>query len=76
VNATQWCIVITINLAIILYGLWKSRGIDSSVDWFLAAKGLPWWMVGLSMFAMAVDSGDYVAVAGQAYRDGMSSQIS
>jgi SSS family solute:Na+ symporter len=72
VNATQWCIVIGINLAIILYGVWKSRETASSVDWFLAAKGLPWWIVGLSMFATAVDSGDYAAVAGQAYRDGMS----
>jgi len=72
VDATQWCIVIGINLAIVLYGVWKSRETASSVDWFLAAKGLPWWIVGLSMFATAVDSGDYVAVAGQAYRDGMS----
>jgi len=72
VDATQWCIVLAINLAIILYGVWKSRGTASSVDWFLAAKGLPWWMVGLSMFATAVDSGDYVAAAGHAYRDGMS----
>lgn len=71
-DATQWCIVLAINLAIILYGVWKSRGTASSVDWFLAAKGLPWWMVGLSMFATAVDSGDYVAAAGHAYRDGMS----
>ena len=71
-DATQWCIVIGINLAIVLYGVWKSRETASSVDWFLAAKGLPWWIVGLSMFATAVDSGDYVAVAGQAYRDGMS----
>ena len=71
-DATQWCIVLAINLAIILYGVWKSKETASSVQWFLAAKGLPWWMVGLSMFATAVDSGDYVAVAGQAYRAGMS----
>ncbi|MHC4404374.1 MAG: sodium:solute symporter family transporter [Planctomycetota bacterium] len=70
-DATQWCIVLAINLAIILYGVWKSKETASSVQWFLAAKGLPWWMVGLSMFATAVDSGDYVAAAGQAYRDGM-----
>ena len=71
-DAAQWSIVIAINLAIVLYGLWRSRETRSSVDWFVAARGLPWWMVGLSMFATAVDSGDYVAVAGEAYRDGMS----
>ena len=71
-NGAGWSLVIGINAAIILIGFWKARGTTSSVDWFLAAKGLPWWMVGLSMFATAVDSGDYVAIAGEAYRDGMS----
>lgn len=67
----EWSLVFLINGAIILFGLWKSRETNKSVDWFLAARNLPWWMVGLSMFATAVDSGDYVAVAGAAYRDGM-----
>ena len=63
----DWFLVIAINGSIILVGLWLARNTNNSVDWFLAAKGLPWWMVGLSMFATAVDSGDYVAVAGGAY---------
>ncbi len=67
----EWCLVIGINGAIILFGLVKSRETKKSVDWFLAARGLPWWMIGLSMFATAVDSGDYVAVAGESYRSGM-----
>ena len=68
----EWLIVIGINGAIIGFGIWKSRETTRTVDWFLAAKGLPWWIVGLSMFATAVDSGDYVAVAGSAYRNGLS----
>ncbi|MCH2200705.1 MAG: hypothetical protein MK102_01940 [Fuerstiella sp.] len=70
-TAFGWMLVIGINAAIILFGLWKARETHESVDWFLAARGLPWWMVGLSMFATAVDSGDYVAVAGRAYQQGM-----
>lgn len=70
-TAFGWALVIGINGAIILFGLWKARDTHESVDWFLAARGLPWWMVGLSMFATAVDSGDYVAVAGGAYDHGM-----
>ena len=70
-SAIEWAFVILINVGIIAFGLWKARETHSSVDWFLAARGLPWWMVGLSMFATAVDSGDYVAVAGAAYDQGM-----
>ena len=71
-TAHDWCLVLIINGSIILFGLWKARGTRSSVDWFLAARGLPWWMVGLSLFATAVDSGDYIAVAGASYQNGMS----
>ena len=71
-SALVWTVVLGINGAIILFGIWKSRETTSAADWFLAARGLPWWMVGLSMFATAVDSGDYVAVAGESYRNGMS----
>ena len=67
-----WSVVLGINGAIILFGLWKARETTSAADWFLAARGLPWWMVGLSMFATAVDSGDYVAVAGESFRNGMA----
>ena len=70
-SSLDWLIVIAINGSIILVGLWLARGTRSTVDWFLAAKRLPWWMVGLSMFATAVDSGDYVAVAGGAYDQGL-----
>ena len=68
----EWFIVLLINGAIIGFGVWKSRETTRTVDWFLAAKGLPWWIVGLSMFATAVDSGDYVAIAGASYRNGLS----
>ena len=70
-TALDWFLVLAINGAIVGFGLWHARGTRRSVDWFLAGKQLPWWLVGLSMFATAVDSGDYVAVAGNAYQDGM-----
>lgn len=68
----DWLIVVVMNGAIVGYGLVISRGTKTASDWFLAARGLPWWIVGLSMFATAVDSGDYVAVVGGAYTFGIS----
>ena len=71
-SALDWFLVISINGAIIAFGLWHARNTHSSVDWFLGAKQLPWWLVGMSMFATAVDSGDYVAAAGAAYKLGLT----
>ena len=68
----DWLLVVGINGSIVLYGLRLARGTKSSVEWFLASKALPWWAIGLSLFATAVDSGDYVAVAGGAYKFGIS----
>ncbi len=68
----DWALVIGINLAIVTYGLRLARGTKSTKDWFLAAGGLPWWIVGLSAFATAADVGDYVILAGGSYSFGMS----
>ena len=68
----DWLLVLGLNGLIVLYGLRLARGTKDTSDWFLASKGLPWWIVGLSLFATAVDSGDYVAVIGGAYQFGVS----
>lgn len=68
----DWGLVIVINVAIAGYGLVLARGTATTRDWFLAARGLPWWVVGLSAFATAVDTGDYVVVAGGSYSFGMT----
>ena len=38
----DWLLVIGLNGAIIVYGLFKSRETKSSSDWFLAGRTLPW----------------------------------
>lgn len=68
----DWLLVVVINLGIVVYGIAIARGMRRTYDWFLAAKGLPWWAIGLSAFGTAVDTGDYVAIAGGAYRWGIS----
>lgn len=40
----DWSIVIILNGGTILYGLYLSRGVRSSADWFLAGRQLPWWL--------------------------------
>ena len=71
-SALDWMIVLLANGAIILAGVLRSRDTRTSADWFLAGRTLPWWMIGLSLYATVIDSGDLVADAGGTYAVGMS----
>ena len=68
----DWSIVIILNGGTILYGLYLSRDVRSSADWFLAGRQLPWWLIGLSMYATAIDSSDLVADSGGTDTMGLS----
>ena len=67
----DWLIVLGINGAVIAYGLYLARGTHTSSEWFLGARALPWWAIGMSMFATNVDSADIVAVTGSTYNEGL-----
>jgi SSS family solute:Na+ symporter len=67
----DWCIVLFLNGPIIAYGLYLARGTTTSGEWFLARRALPWWAVGLSMFATNVDNADLVGVTSQCYTEGI-----
>ena len=67
----DWLIVIVLNGSVIVYALVRSRGTHTSGDWFLAGKTLPFWIVGLSLYATLIDSADLVADTGGAYRHGV-----
>lgn len=67
----DWIIVLFLNGAVIAYGFYLARGTKTSSDWFLGSRALPWWAIGLSMFATNVDNADLVSVTGNTYREGM-----
>ena len=71
-SAVDWTIVVALNAGIILYGIARGRDTKTSSDWFLAGRSLPWWMIGLSLYATAIDASDLVADAGGTYAVGMS----
>ena len=71
----DWLLVLVINGGIVVYGIIAFRARDEGFDWYLAAKSMPWWVIGLSAFGTAVDSGDYVAVVGAAYKLGLTQLI-
>ncbi len=69
---TGWLLALSINAAIVLTGWLRSQRPRTTADWQLAARRLAWPAVGLSLFATAVDSGDFVAVVGGAYQYGIA----
>jgi solute:Na+ symporter, SSS family len=64
-------LVVAYLVAVITLGLWLSRGIRSSRDFFLAGKTLPWWAVGLSLVVSDIGAKDMVGLAGDGYRYGI-----
>ena len=68
----DWFLVLALNGPIIIYGLIRSRDTKTSADWFLAGRSLSWWVVGLSLYATAIDTSDLIADAGGTYVLGLS----
>ncbi len=68
----EWLLVILLNGSIVGYGLYLGRRGQSSSQWFLAGRTLPWWLMGLSMYATAINAADLVAASGATYLMGFS----
>lgn len=55
-------------------GIWLSRQgkQESSEDYFLASKSLPWWAVGGSLIASNISAEQFIGMAGSGYIVGMA----
>ncbi len=52
-------------------GLWLTRGVKTSRDYFLAGKTLPWWAVGMSLVVSDIGAKDMIGLAADGYRYGL-----
>ncbi|MDD4024787.1 MAG: sodium/solute symporter [Kiritimatiellae bacterium] len=56
--------------AVIGVGLWKSKSAHSeeggAADYFLAGRGLTWWLIGISLIAANISAEQFVGMSGQA----------
>ena len=58
-------------VVVIGIGLWKSRGEEThgehgAQDYFLAGRGLTWWLVGFSLIAANISTEQFVGMSGKA----------
>lgn len=64
-------LIVAYLVGVAALGVWFSRGIKSSKDFFLAGKSLPWWAAGLSLVVSDIGAKDMVGLAGDSYRYGL-----
>ncbi|MFD0763404.1 sodium:solute symporter [Mucilaginibacter lutimaris] len=69
-SLTDWIVLGTTLLAIVIYGVWKS-GSSKNIDQYLGNRSLPWYHVGLSVMATQASAITFLSAPGQAYSDGM-----
>jgi solute:Na+ symporter, SSS family len=67
----DWIILIVVLLAIVLYGMYKSKSTKNLEGYFLSNRSMPWYLVLLSIMGTQASAITYLTGPGQAYTDGM-----
>jgi SSS family solute:Na+ symporter len=70
-SGIDWIVLTATLFSIILYGVWKSRGMRNIESFLLADRQLPWYHVGLSVMATQASAITFISAPGQGYNDGM-----
>ncbi len=71
----DWTVGSIAVLGSIAFGWYMSRRVEAGKDsshFFLAGRNLPWWIVGLSLYATNIGAEHLVGLTGDAYRYGLS----
>jgi SSS family solute:Na+ symporter len=59
-------ILVIFFICVVTVGLLKSRREKTSEDYFLAGRGLKWWLIGFSLIAANISAEQFVGMSGQA----------
>ena len=70
-SVLDWIVLSVTLAAIILYGVWKSRGHKNIDGYFLGNQSMPWYIVLLSIIGTQASAITFISAPGQAYTDGM-----
>ncbi|MEO0793631.1 MAG: sodium/solute symporter [Verrucomicrobiota bacterium] len=70
-NVLEIVLFISAVIGVIALGIWKSRdeetdGEKGASDYFLAGRGLTWWLVGFSLIAANISTEQFVGMSGGA----------
>ncbi len=70
-SVIDWVVLASTLLAIVGYGLFKSRGSGTLENYLLAGKSMRWYAVAFSIMATQASAITFTSTPGQAYADGM-----
>ncbi len=56
-------------VSVIAIGMWMSREEKDSESYFLAGRGLSWWLIGFSLIAANISTEQFVGMSGDAARE-------
>ncbi|MFA6244101.1 MAG: sodium/solute symporter [Candidatus Hydrogenedentales bacterium] len=65
-------IIVVYMIGSLVLGSFCARYVGNAEDFFLAGRALPFWAIGFSIVVSDIGATDFVAVAGAAYRNGIS----
>jgi len=65
-------IIIFAYIAFIIWWGIKNGKSSNSQEYFLAGRSMPWWIVGLSLFAASISSSTLIGQTGDAYHTGIA----
>lgn len=71
ISTIDLAIVVLYIIFIIWWGLKNGKSSDSQ-SYFLAGRSMPWWIVGLSLFAASISSTTLIGQSGDAYDTGLA----
>lgn len=75
ISATEVALFVIVVVGVIALGIWKSRDPQEDAeeqkekgasDYFLAGRGLTWWLVGFSLIAANISTEQFVGMSGKA----------
>lgn len=52
--------------------LYASRKEETTADYFLAGRNLPWWLIGVSLIASNISSEHFIGMSGEGFQSGLA----
>lgn len=70
-SGLDWFVLLFTLLAMIAYGVYRSKTSRNLAGYFLSDRQMPWWVIMLSIMGTQASAVTFLTAPGQAYTDGM-----
>ena len=71
-STLDWCVLVFTLMAIVSYGVYRSRGIRNIDGYLLGNRSMSWYHIGFSVMATQASAITFLSAPGLAYSSGMS----